>query len=368
METPAPLETTTCGPPLQEAVPSTYACRDTGRDVPFLNPGKCLGCQKMLSANVWTFSMARLCGEGDGELPSLYNACSKSCKAKFNGEKKSSAARQTILRQARGSILGTEIAEGDTVYVFDDKTPNRFVDADPGVVLCRQNNKATGQADLVVSSLLNTAVRTVGPSGLRLVKADVDAPRPTRTSPLVDGEPASAPGRDASAAATMASTRRRGLEAEADASDLRRQRDEGRLREEDLRRRLEAAEFFGKGAAAENKRTLAILQSVRLEALVAESRLERERNKNDMGTTRVEERAFAKAHRQLSFTYAAMSSAATMQAMIVCATRNAKKGSTREEMVAAGAGGALAAHNTKAALEAHSENARKSHDLKATET
>ncbi|KAJ1448975.1 hypothetical protein M885DRAFT_500819 [Pelagophyceae sp. CCMP2097] len=165
METPAPLEITTCGPPLQEAVPSKYACRDTGRDVPFLNPGKCLGCQKMLSANVWTFSMTRLCREGDGELPSLYNACSKSCKAKFNGEKKSPAARQTILRQARGSILGTKIAEGDTVYVFDDKTPNRFVDAGPGVVLRRQYNKATGQADLVVSSLLNTAVRTVGPSG-----------------------------------------------------------------------------------------------------------------------------------------------------------------------------------------------------------
>ncbi|KAJ1446715.1 hypothetical protein M885DRAFT_591688, partial [Pelagophyceae sp. CCMP2097] len=138
METPAPLEITTCGPPLQEAVPSTYACRDTGRDVPFLNPGKCLGCQKML----------------------LYNACSKSCKAKFNGEKKSPAARQTILRQARGSILGTEIAEGDTVYVFDDKTPNRFVDAGPGVVLRRQYNKATGQADLVVSSLLNTAAHS----------------------------------------------------------------------------------------------------------------------------------------------------------------------------------------------------------------
>jgi hypothetical protein len=251
----------------------------------------------------------RLCGDGDGQLPDLYQACSKVCRAKLDGRKKRSTKKmQALLRRIRSSILRTEIVVGDVVDIAADTTPCRFVEAGRGTVVSRHFNMATMQTDLVVKSLVGAKVQTVGTEGLRLVSV----PRLPLGSPCVDTlELPAASGRDASkdasAAAAMASTRRRALDAEADASDLRRQRDEGRLREEDLRRRLEAAEFFGKGAAAENTRISAILKSVRLEALAAESRLERERNKNDTGTTRVEKRAFAKAHRQLSVAYDGMS-------------------------------------------------------------
>jgi hypothetical protein len=247
----------------------------------------------MLSANRLTFDMTRLCGEGDGQLPSSYYACSKSCKAKFDGIRKLSRPRQTILRRARGSILGTEIAVDDAVYVFDDKTPNRFVEAGTGVVLRRQYNKATGQADLMVSSRVGSAVRTVGPSGLRLVKEDVDAPIATRTSPFVDGkEPASAPGRDASAAVAMASTRRRALGAEADAVILRRERDKGLRREEDLRKRLEAAESAATGAMTKQRLTSDILKSTQAEFASLERRLERSQATVEKASRKAETKAW----------------------------------------------------------------------------
>jgi hypothetical protein len=56
--------------------------------------------------------------------------------------------------------------------------------------------------------------------------------------------------------------------------------------------------------------------------------------------------------------------AETLRAIVVCATTNAKQGSTRDEMIAAGAGGALAKHDNKAALEAHSANLCESHKVK----
>lgn len=128
-------------------------------------------CQEILSPGSVHLDITRLCGSGDGQLPNSYRACSRTCQAKFDGVvKKKTKKMLAVVRQIRSSTLGTEITVRDAVYILEDKTANRFVEEGCGIVTSRQYNKATGQADLVVSSSVDGTVQTVGASGLRLVK------------------------------------------------------------------------------------------------------------------------------------------------------------------------------------------------------